>query len=200
MLTERPRYDEIRSMYIGQLASVWMEDSTTEAIRVSVRKKVNSFVEGSLEHATEVLSALWEIANNDVDVNAPSNTSPSGSELFLPAFRHYTRRLAPHNKAAGVTSPANWPSVKVALIKSIREGVLFDRKYWTRYSRTGDILKPVYFSSIIMGDKAQQLNDCTWKFSCAFIAVLKVPSGEIHQGPKRSHKRLGGRHQHRERL
>jgi len=50
--------------------------------------------------------------------------------------------------------------VKVALIKSIRSGVLFDRKYWARHLRTGDTLKPVYFSSIVMSDKVQQLNKC----------------------------------------
>ena len=65
-----------------------------------------------------------------------------------------------HNQTAQVTSPTNWASVKVALIKSIRSGVLFDRKYWARHSMTGDALKPVYFSSIVMSDKVQQLNSC----------------------------------------
>jgi len=49
-----------------------MEDSTTENTWASVSKKVNSFVKGDLEHATEMLSALWEIANKDGDVKAPS--------------------------------------------------------------------------------------------------------------------------------
>jgi hypothetical protein len=40
----------------------------------------------------------------------------------------------------------------------MHKGVFFDRKYWARCSRTGDVLKPVYLSSIIMADKAQQLN------------------------------------------
>ena len=59
--------------------------------------------------------------------------------------------------------------MKIALIKSIREGVLFDRKYWTRYSKTGDAFKPVYLSSIIMGDKVQKLNDCA---SISVMALL----------------------------
>ena len=50
--------------------------------------------------------------------------------------------------------------MKIALIKSIRKGAFFDRKYWARQSKTGDVLKSVYFSSIIMGDKVQQLNSC----------------------------------------
>ena len=50
--------------------------------------------------------------------------------------------------------------MKIALIRSMRKGVLFDKKYWARNSRTGGALKPVYFSSIVMGDKVQQLKNC----------------------------------------
>jgi len=82
MLTERHRYDEIRDLYAHQLASVWMEDSTTEETRVRIEEKIDSFYEGDLEHAADVLSALWEILNKDGDITAPSNTSPAVS-LFL---------------------------------------------------------------------------------------------------------------------
>jgi len=58
-----------------------MEDSTTEAIRAGVDEKIDSFYEGNLEHATEVLSALWEIVNKDGDITAPSNTSPAVSQF-----------------------------------------------------------------------------------------------------------------------
>ena len=51
--------------------------------------------------------------------------------------------------------------MKIALVKSIRDGVFFDRKYWARHSRTGGVLRPVYFSSTIMSDKVQQLNNGT---------------------------------------
>jgi len=51
-----------------------MEDSTTETTRVGVDKKIDNFVEGGLEHATEVLSALWEIVNKDGDIKGPSKT------------------------------------------------------------------------------------------------------------------------------
>jgi len=39
------RYGEIRSLYIDQLASVWIGDSQTETTRVSVEEKIDSFVE-----------------------------------------------------------------------------------------------------------------------------------------------------------
>ena len=58
-----------------------MEDSTTEVTRVGVNKKIDDFVEGALEHATEILSALWEIVSKDGDITVPSNTSPAVSPL-----------------------------------------------------------------------------------------------------------------------
>ena len=115
-----------------------MEDLTTEATRTSVEKKVCRFVEGDLDHAMEMLSALWEIASNDGDTAAPASTV----------------------SLTVITSPAHWVSVRRALIKSVRKGVFFDRKYWARYSKAVGGLKPVYFSSTIMNDKAQQLNKC----------------------------------------
>jgi len=54
--------------------------------------------------------------------------------------------------------------VKIALMNSIGKGVFFDRKYWVRHSNAGGVLKPIYFSSTIMGDKVQQLNNCASKF------------------------------------
>ena len=62
-------------------------------------------------------------------------------------------------------SPAHWAFVKEALIKSIREGVLFDREYWVRHSKAGNLMKPIYTSSVIMDDKAQQLKKCASKLN-----------------------------------
>lgn len=61
-----------------------MEDATTESTRTNVDKKIDSFVEGDLEYATEILSELWEIANKDGEVKAPSSTVPAVSlSVFL---------------------------------------------------------------------------------------------------------------------
>ena len=78
--------------------------------------------------------------------------------------------------------------MKIALVKSIRKGVFFDRKYWVRHSKAGDVLKPVYFSSIIMDDKAQQVNKCAFNFYHRFLKALRVASGEISQGSERYDK------------
>jgi hypothetical protein len=73
------------------------------------------------------------------------------------------------------SSPAHWAYVKEALIKSIRQGVFFDRKYWARHSKTGHVLKPIYFSNTIMSDKAQQLDKRASKFWYGFAKVLRIP-------------------------
>ena len=92
--------------------------------------------------------------------------------------------LTPLNQAEQTTSPTHWSFVKTALIKSIRTGVFFDRKYWARHLKTGDVLKPVYFSSTIMDDKAHKLNKRRSKFNREFAEVLKITSGKIPQGQK----------------
>ena len=167
ILTRGFRYDEVRSLYIDQLASVWVLDSATETTRASVERKIDSYVEGDLEHATDVLSTLWEIVNRDGEIQAPSSTPSSVSPFrILPSSWRHMGVLTSHNQAAQPTGPTS--SVEMALIKSIRKGLFFDRKYWARHSRTGNTLKPVYFSSIVMGDKAHQLNDCASKLGCGF--------------------------------
>ena len=158
------RYDEMGSLYANQLASVWMEDSTTETTRASFDEKIDSFIIGQLEHATQMLTALWEIVNKDGDIIAPSNATPTvslSSSCLLPSC---TIMLTSYNQVVQVASPAHWATVKLALIKSIGKGVFFDRKYWARQSNAGDVLKPVYFSSIIMGEKVKQLNKCALEF------------------------------------
>ncbi|KAF9785419.1 hypothetical protein BJ322DRAFT_829074 [Thelephora terrestris] len=108
------QFDEVRNLYLEQLAFVWVGDSTAEATRAKVEEKIDSFVVGDLEHTTDTFSALWEVANKDGDVKAPSIPTPT---------------------ATPVTSPGHWASVNTALIKSIRKGVFFDRKYWARHSK-----------------------------------------------------------------
>ena len=73
------RYDEVRNLYLDQLAVAWMDCATTETIRAKVEEKIDSFSEGDLEYATEIVSTLWEVANKDGDAQAPSNTTPAVS-------------------------------------------------------------------------------------------------------------------------
>ena len=175
-----------------------MEDSTSEAIRASVEEQVDGFAEGELEHAGEILSALWEIANKDEDAKPPEDTSSTVSP-----FRFYVRHivvLTSHCQPPQDTSPAHWAAVNTALIKSIREGVFFDRKYWARHSKAGDVLKPVYFSSTVMEDKSQQLKKRESKSCLWSVEALNVRSGELPQESENSGERPRRKLEHRERL
>ena len=48
-----------------------MEDSTPEETRNSVEEKMDSFAEGDLELAGEILSALWETVSGDEEYAKP---------------------------------------------------------------------------------------------------------------------------------
>jgi hypothetical protein len=60
-----------------------MEDSKTEVTRANVDQKIDSFVEGGLEHASETIVALLEIASKDDDIGSPVNTSPDVRSTWL---------------------------------------------------------------------------------------------------------------------
>ena len=63
-----------------------MEDSTTETTRASVEKRVCSFVEGDLDHAMEMLSALWDVLSKDEDTTAPAG----GLSLTVRSFQFFS--------------------------------------------------------------------------------------------------------------
>ena len=74
MLIGNCRYAEMRNLYVRQLVYTWAKDPTDKTC-VQVGKKIDSFAEGSLEHATEMLSAFWKTVSGDGGVETPSNTS-----------------------------------------------------------------------------------------------------------------------------
>jgi len=84
----------------------------------------------------------------------------------------------PEKLQGAATIPPHPAAVEAALIESIRNGIFFDRKYWARYSADVNLLRPVYFSSRIMGDKAQRLRECAWKFRSQSSESLRVCSGK----------------------
>ena len=82
---EWPRYSEIADLYAKRLAFIWREGTMTEATRATVQERIGNFAEGDLEYAKDMLSALWEIANEDTSATAPPSPSP-GVSLFWLAF------------------------------------------------------------------------------------------------------------------
>ena len=49
--------------------------------KARVNRKIDSFVKGDLENATEILSTLWEIVNKPGSIRAPLNISPNVSHF-----------------------------------------------------------------------------------------------------------------------
>ena len=66
-----------------------------DAIRIKVEEKLDSFAAGDLEHAAEMLSALWKIANKDGEITAPENTSSDVSPFFVLLLSATTRGAYP---------------------------------------------------------------------------------------------------------
>ena len=82
----------------------------TGTIRARVDKKIDSFAQGGLDHATGILSALWEIVNEDGDGPPPSKTLPAVSPFqfcLLPAvtLEYSFRILSHHGSRAPPTGP-----------------------------------------------------------------------------------------------
>jgi len=71
-----------------------------EVTCASVDEKVESFAEGDLEYATEILSALWEIASKDDDIKAPASTSSVVSQFQFCLLSRVMRKCSLH-----ITSP-----------------------------------------------------------------------------------------------
>ena len=83
-----------------------------------------------------------------------------------------------------VTRPTHWAFLEAALIRSIHEGLFFDKKYWARHSSAGDVLKPVYLASTVMHGRIVELNKCVSRFLYWRAAVLSASSGEIPRGTR----------------
>ena len=68
-----------------------------ETTRARVNQKIDSFAQGGLEHATGILSALWQVVNEDGDIAATLKTPPAVSPfqfcLFPAVAREYLLRI-----------------------------------------------------------------------------------------------------------
>ena len=98
-LTGRPRYDQIKDLYATQLASVWIGDSA-ETTRTGFEKKIDSYVDGELEHVAEMFSAVWEVITKPGGIKVPSNSPPAESvpaspSLVLHGGTHSTPQVRP---------------------------------------------------------------------------------------------------------
>ena len=151
------RYDEVRTAQINHLVSARFggEEGATKNLCDKIDEKVDAYVAGDLKHATETMSLLWEVSKKDRSTNLPIQSfggfvRVTSSPTPLPLI-NFARSQGLPAATAGV--PAAPECLKPAFIRSIREGVFVDRKYFARYSKAGKALRPVYFPSTVIGEK-----------------------------------------------
>lgn len=126
------RYSEIRTMQVAHLVYVWLsrEGKESKAVREKFEEKIDGYSAGKLDHAADVMLCIWEMSNKKDERPASSNPSTSSSIKTV---------------LSGDAGPMG-RNIRSALVKSMKEGHLFDRKYWTKRSREGEV-EPTYFSS-----------------------------------------------------
>ncbi|KAF9645618.1 hypothetical protein BDM02DRAFT_3271586 [Thelephora ganbajun] len=134
------KYEDIRTMQVNHLASVLSsaDEVSAKDLCGKVDEMVDNYANGDLDHAMDAIILLWKLAKE------PRRSPPAS-----PVARSSVRPTS---------GPANQRCLEIALIKSIREGVFLDRKYWTRHSKTAKVLRPVYISSIVIGERLRYID------------------------------------------
>ena len=136
-LTRSCRYDDIRRACVTQLLSALRDNNAGKTTWAKVCDVVDAHFKGDLEHVADTLSLLWRTANQVDDTATTSDGTPSVHVFPTP------------------NSPTGWKVLQTALVKSIREGIFFDRECWALHSRKGNAFKAIYFSSVIIGNELE---------------------------------------------
>ena len=114
-------------MQVNHLLNIWLSGNGKEsrAVRWELERKIDSYAAGELEHAVDAMTFIWDISNKEGPVPSEPTSPPDVPK----------------------TSRRSWniTEMRRSLVKSTKEGCLFDRKYWARRSRKGRI-EPIYFS------------------------------------------------------
>ena len=146
-------------MFIDYLASILprAHSDFPKDVWKRFNDKIDSYVNGDLDHAVDTMTLLWKLSkgrgsapSRRPDEDKVSNASPLTSSSTV-------TNLGTHLQQEPTPASANWECIEIALIKSIREGTFFDKRYWTRQSKTARALRPVYLSTIIVGGYLQRI-------------------------------------------
>ena len=128
------RYSEIRTMQVNHLLRIWLSaGEESKVVRKKLEEKIDSYAAGKLDHAVDTILHIWQISNEQEGEGELVSSNFSGSVS--------TRSIKPSSSDATRFMGCD---IRFALVKSIQEGHLLDRKYWARRSREGGI-EPVYF-------------------------------------------------------
>lgn len=119
-------------MQVNYLVDVWLsrEGEESKAVREKLEEKIDDYGAGKLVHAADAMLCIWEMSNQNDEESATSVLSKSPSTRMT----------------SSATTEFAGCSLESALVRSMKEGHLFDRKFWAKRSREGGI-EPIYFSS-----------------------------------------------------
>jgi len=169
-LTRVRRYDEIRTVQVTHLVSVWLSGGEeSEALHRNLDEKIDNYAAGKLGHAVEAVSSIW-------DLSRKKETLPSISRGIRGASHKTTGipwgLFSPTRPKKGV--------MRASLVESIQRGPLLYRKYWARRSRGGTIC-PIYFPSALSGSTLSRVATCEWNAFHGFTSA-ELGSGRMLQG------------------
>jgi len=138
------RYDEIQSIQVNYLLSVWLSGGEEESkeLHKKLDGKIDSYAAGELEHAVGAISSIWDLARKD------------GALPFVPKRHEDPHPPGPAGWGMGIRAPL---SMRTPLIKSMRGGSLLHRKYWARRSR-GGTMGFVYLPATVSGPTLVQVD------------------------------------------
>lgn len=133
-------------MQVNHLLSIWLSGGEeSKAIRDRLEEKIDSYGAGKLDHAVDAILCIWEVSNKE--------------EPAIPDFSRSLSRSARTSTTSISAVRFTGCSIRPSLVKSIKEGHLFDRKYWAKKSRGGRI-EPIYFSSAATGAELIGFDAC----------------------------------------
>ena len=123
-----------------------------------IDERVDIYANGDLDHAVDAITLLWKLSKGDM--HSPPVPPVATNSVSQPPL---TAHSPAHRQRQRALYHANRRSIRVALIESIRKGILFDRKYWARNSKTSRALRPLYISSIVAGESLSHIDGREWR-------------------------------------
>lgn len=117
------RYEEVRSIQVIHLSSVWLSGNQNEskALHKKLDEVIDSYAAGRLEHAAEAIYSLWKLTRI---------TRPLSSILKI-------------QEEPEVDVVIERTDMRSQLIWSMQGGSFLQREYWARQSRGGSV-GPIY--------------------------------------------------------
>ena len=136
------RYDEIRTVQVNHLVSIWLSGGEQESkeLHKKLDEKIDSYGAGELEHAAKAISSIWDSSRR---YEAPPSIPKDHEDPHVPG-------------------PEGW-GLRTSLVKSMRGESLLHRKYWARRSREGRI-GLVYLPTTVSGPTLSQVDKCEWDY------------------------------------